>query len=245
MALDEPLPFGLVIDRRLPRASQIYDAMRAAVLDMRLKPGDPISENRICRHTNVSRTPAREALIRLEQDGLIEVFPQHGSFIAPISIRSVIEGHFIRQALETALIRRAQPHWSRGGAAKAEQILAAQRAAAEADDPKRFFFEDENFHRLFATIAEMDGVSEVIKVSNTHLARVRQLATPLAGHMEAAIADHQSIVDAMGAGQTDDAAEAMRRHLARVFQTVSRLVQHYRQYFGDFTERDLELLADG
>jgi len=245
MAADQTLPFDLAIDRRLPRASQIYEALRAAILDLRLKPGDPISENRICRQTNVSRTPAREALIRLEQDGLIEVFPQHGSFIAPISIRSVIEGHFIRQALETALIRRAQPHWLTNGAAQAERIIGAQQAAAEAENPASFYREDESFHRLFAAVAEMDGVSKVIKLSNTHLTRVRQLATPLAGHMEEAIADHRAIVDALDAGHTDDAAEAMRRHLARVFQTVSRLVQHYRQYFGDFTERDLELLADG
>src|SRR3546814_6134465 len=90
--MTEPTPLlPMQIDRRLPRAPQVYLALRQAILNLRLKPGTPISENWICQQCGVSRTPAREALIRLTQEELILVFPQHGSFVATISLKKVIE----------------------------------------------------------------------------------------------------------------------------------------------------------
>jgi DNA-binding GntR family transcriptional regulator len=233
----------LMIDRRQPRAAQLYDGLRAAILDLRLKPGTPISENRICQLTNVSRTPAREAIIRLAQEGLIDVFPQHGSFVAPIRLKKVIEGHFVREALEIALLKRAAEHWQARDAAAIEAIIAAQRALATIGDHRAFYGEDERFHCSFAKIAGMEGVSSVIKDANTHLARVRQLANPLSGHMEAAIADHEAILDGLKAGDVEGAVKAMRRHLDQVFDTVKRLVQHHRDFFEDAVQPEMVRVA--
>ena len=238
MSSDDDLPLELAIDRRLPSTAQIYDALRAAILDLRLKPGMPISENRICRQTSVSRTPVREAIIRLAQEGLIDVFPQYGSFIAPISLRKVIEGHFIRETLEIAMLKRASIGWGCAETKRIECVIAAQRAKAAANDHPGFYREDENFHRSFAAIAGMDGVSSVIKDANTHLARVRQLANPFEGHMEAAIADHQAILDALKTGHADVAATRLHQHLDRVFETVTKLVHHHSKYFKDVSNQD-------
>jgi DNA-binding GntR family transcriptional regulator len=239
----EEAPLELTIDRRQPRAAQLYDALRAAILALRLKPGTPISENRICQLTNVSRTPAREAVIRLAQEGLIDVFPQHGSFVAPIRLKKVIEGHFVREALEIALLRRAAERWQARDAAALEEIIAAQRAVAAGGDHRAFYREDERFHRSFAKIADMEGVSSVINDANTHLARVRQLANPLGGHMEAAIADHEAVLDAFKACDIEGAVAAMRGHLDQVFDTVKRLVQHHREFFEDTLQPEMVRVA--
>jgi DNA-binding GntR family transcriptional regulator len=243
MTAEDALPLELLVDRKQPRATQIYEAIRAAIMDMRLKPGTPISENRICRQTNVSRTPAREAIIRLGQDGLIDVFPQHGSFVAPISIRKVIEGHFIREALEIALLKRAAILWRPQHTAKMEAILVQQRLLADACDYAGFYREDENFHRYFAAVAQMDGVSTVIKESNANLARVRQLATPMAGHMEAALADHRSIFEALKDDKPDQAVALLGAHLDRVFQTINRLAELHREFFGDLEAMEAGILS--
>ena len=101
---DAPLAFEIGIDRRSNVAEQIYTALRDAIVSVRLPPGASISENRICRHAGVSRTPVRAAIIRLVDEELIDVFPQQGSFVAPIKLAKVYEGHFIRKALELAIL---------------------------------------------------------------------------------------------------------------------------------------------
>ena len=72
------------LDRKQPVSEQIYEALKHSILTVQLLPGASISENTICRHFGVSRTPVRSAIVRLAEEGLIDVYPQQGSFVAPI-----------------------------------------------------------------------------------------------------------------------------------------------------------------
>ena len=229
---DIPLQL-LKIDRRQPRTSQVYEALRAAILEVRLKPGTPISESRICAQSGVSRTPVREALIRLAQEGLIDVFPQHGSFVSLICATKVVEGHFVRQTLELAMLKKVAPTWSQANTAMVENMLVLQRAYANSRNYTDFYREDQRFHHYFAEVAGLSGVSRVIADANTHLARVRQLANPVEGHMEEAVGEHELILAALSAGDMDRAATVLTRHLDRVFETVKRLMQLCADYFDD------------
>lgn len=230
--LDMPL-VSLKIDHRQPRTSQVYDALKAAILEVRLKPGTPVSENRICRQSSVSRTPVREALIRLAQEQLIDVFPQHGSFVSLICATKVAEGHFVRQTLELAMLKKAAERWSKSHTEAAENILTLQRALARGRDYASFYREDERFHHYIAEVADLRGVSRVIGDANTHLTRVRQLANPVEGHMDEAIAEHELILAALDSGNTEEAVAVLTRHLDRVFATVNRLMQVCAEYFDD------------
>ena len=96
-----------LIDRRLPAAEQIYQMLRAEIIACRIVPNEAISENRLCGMFQVSRSPVRIALTRLAEDGLIDIFPQRGTFVAPIKMRQVIESQFARTALEIALVEVA------------------------------------------------------------------------------------------------------------------------------------------
>jgi DNA-binding GntR family transcriptional regulator len=224
-------PVELDIDRRRPRAPQIYEALREAILDLRLLPGTPISENRICQQTVVSRTPVREAIIRLAQEDLIAVFPQQGSFVAPIRVRKVIEGSFIRESLEMAVLRLASTSWSDADAAGAQAIIARQREFAKAGDHRAFFREDQAFHTYFAGVAGMDGVTRVIADAATHVVRVRRLATPVKGHMERAIAEHEEVLEHLQKGAVPQAVATLHRHLSRVYSTLAKLSQRHPDYF--------------
>ena len=132
--LDEPLPLSLVLDRRKPVSDQIYVALKDAIVTLRLPPGTSISENRICRHIGVSRTPVREAIIRLTEDELIDVFPQQGSFVSAIRVSKIRESHFIRKCLELGVLEKAVEHWSSQHAKEAERHLREQDLAVESGD---------------------------------------------------------------------------------------------------------------
>jgi DNA-binding GntR family transcriptional regulator len=100
------------IDRRFPAADQIYRVLRDRIVSGGFRPREALSENRIYSMFSVSRSPVRIVLTRLVEDGLIDILPQRGSFVAPINLTRVREGHFARVALEVALVREAGSHWS-------------------------------------------------------------------------------------------------------------------------------------
>jgi DNA-binding GntR family transcriptional regulator len=227
-------PVIFSIDLRQPSAPQIYAALREGILDLRLVPGTPISENMICQQTVVSRTPVREALIRLAQEDLITVFPQRGSHVAPIRLQKVIEGTFVRESLETSILRLASECWTDAHLAAAEEILAKQRTHAQAGDHLAFFREDENFHRHFAVVAGVSGVTQIIGDAATHVIRVRRLAHPVPGYMERAISEHQSVLDNMRDGAIDNAVAAMRQHISRV---ANIMLANLSERFPDYFER--------
>lgn len=231
ISLVAKFPVAVDIDRRLPRAQQVYTALKEAILDLRLPPGTPVGENAICQRTNVSRTPVREALIRLAQEDLIVVFPQQGSFVSPIRLRKVIEGSFVRESLELSILNLASNLWSDSDTKATEEILARQRMCAVRNDHHAFFLEDQNFHLHFAKVAGMTGVTQVINDATTHVVRVRRLGVPVADHMERVIAEHQLVLDNLKANDAVQAVASLKQHLSRVYSAVVKLSKHYPEYF--------------
>ncbi|MDE3175364.1 MAG: GntR family transcriptional regulator [Pseudomonadota bacterium] len=222
----------IAFDRRRLVGDQIYEALKASIVSLRLPPGASISENRICSQIGVSRTPVRTAIIRLVEDGLIEVFPQKGSFVAPIKLSTVRNNHFIRKAIEIAVLRRASPAWTRKVAARSRQILARQSAALAEEDIDRFYELDEAFHRAFCTAAALDGVWCTIQIAKARVDRVHRLAAAQ-GRLPHVIAEHGDILDALDAGDAARAVERLDYHLERAPAIMETLIGAYEKYFVD------------
>lgn len=221
----------LQFDRKLPAANQIYGALREAIISGGFKPGEALSENRICGMFSVSRSPVRIALTRLAEDGLIDIFPQRGSFVAPIKLQRVREGHFARVALELAVLREAAQHWSPRWTAAVTEAIKLQKRSARAGDSWSFHVADEQFHRNFAVCAGLEGVWNTIQGVKTHLDRVRHLANPVQGHMSKIVAEHEAVVDLLDRGLSEEANEAMRHHLDSLHATLARLRPLHEDYF--------------
>lgn len=240
----EPLPLDLGPVSERPRSAQVYRALKSAIVSLELAPGAPISEHRICRHSGVSRTPVREAIIRLSQEGLIEVFPQQGSRVAPISLGRVRQGHFIRETLEMAVIRRAAISWREPFRGQLATITQHMKDAAAAGDHRTFHRLDERFHATFAACAGLEEVSRVIQESKIELDRVRQLANPVEGHMQKVLAEHATIERAMESGDTVEAAAALQHHLDTVHETISVLIERHREFFSPEHDQGSSACAD-
>lgn len=220
----------IVFDRKRQVGDQIYDALKKAIVSLDLPPGASISENRICRQIGVSRTPVRAAIIRLVEDGLIEVFPQKGSFVAAIRLSAVRNNHFIRKALEIAVLRRASDFWTPEVAARSRQILTRQAAALADGDLDRFHDLDEAFHRAFCTAAALDGVWSTIQIAKARVDRVHRLASGQ-GRLPLVIAEHGNILELLEAGDADRAAERLDYHLERAPAILETLIGSYEKYF--------------
>jgi DNA-binding GntR family transcriptional regulator len=229
---DALLKLTIVFDRRRQVSDQIYEALKRAIVSLRLPPGASISENRICRQIGVSRSPVRAAVIRLVEDGLIDVFPQKGSFVAPIKLSAVRDNHFIRKSLELAVLERAGAVWTPEHGAKSRQIVSRQAAAVEEDDFEAFDALDEEFHRSFCAAAGLEGVWSTIEIAKTRVDRVHRLAIRQ-GRPPLVLVEHSAILDALDAGDPRRAADRLDYHLERAPALLESLVGMHEKYFVD------------
>lgn len=122
---------------------QIFANLSGRIISFRLKPFEALSEVSIAADLGVSRTPAREALLRLVDLGLVEVFPQRGTIVTPLRLPDLERSQFLRESLEIGLLRRV---FERGDpsslAAGLRAEIAVQQACADLGDVERFYDAD-------------------------------------------------------------------------------------------------------
>jgi DNA-binding GntR family transcriptional regulator len=212
-----------VIDRRGRLSEQAYETLREMIVRGEMAPETRISEPELTQRLGISRTPLREALLRLAQDGLVSIFPQSGSFVAPIRLEEVEEAQFIREHLECAIIRQVAAGIDARGLAGLRSLLAQQQEASDLGDFERFYILDEAFHAEFCTLAGRKGVWRLIERSKVHMDRVRRLSLPIALQVPRLTAQHRAIVEAVGSGDATAAEAALRIHLREVFTTIDTL----------------------
>ena len=218
------------VTRRAPVSLQIERAIRERILAVELAPGASISENEFAAQFGVSRTPVREAFLALAKDGLIDIFPQHGSFIARIALRRVEQAQFIRLTLETAALAGADAATARRMAPRLKRLVGEAEAARGAGDLRAFYDLDDAFH---AALAEGNGHSLVVEVCRfvgNDIARIRHLRLAHDDYTAAILAEHRGIVAALARGEVRAAVSVLREHLQYTFLDIN----HVRRDHPDF-----------
>lgn len=208
--------------------TQAISLLRDSILTGELKPGMRLSEQEIANAMGISRQPVREAFIRLAGEGLLEVWPQRGTFVSKISAEEVLDARFVREAVEADLIRLAT---ERGGAelvAVLRDNLAQQHEALT--DPARFLRLDEVFHRTIAEAAGKGRAWDHLQKLKSQLDRVRFLATQ-DFPVNVLITQHAGVIDALATGNPDRAETAMRVHLCQMLEDLPRINAAYPDYF--------------
>ncbi|WP_164730546.1 GntR family transcriptional regulator [Pelagibacterium montanilacus] len=204
-------------------ASQVERDLREAIIRLELRPGTRLSEQEIADRLGVSRQPVREALIALARARLVQIQPKRGTVVVKISAREMTEARFVREAIETAVARRACSTFDPWIRSTLDGILARQRSARDAQDYPRFRREDEQFHMAIATGAGCGMAWSVIADIKAHIDRVCNLQLRKADSMAALIAEHEAILAAIDARDPDRAVEAMRTHLAGILSDLPQI----------------------
>src|SRR5690606_7058226 len=174
---------------RMTAATVVYRELHAAIVSMQLKPGTPLNEKALAERFGTSRTPVREALIRLVEDGLVNIYPQSGTFVAPIPISLIPEAVVIRKALEGATVEKAAQCATDEDVALLDEILARQRFLAERQDMNGFHEADEAFHEAIAKIASYSGIWDYLKPVKVQIDRARRMTLPVLGRMDHVIGE--------------------------------------------------------
>ncbi|MDA2811887.1 GntR family transcriptional regulator [Nocardiopsis sp. RSe5-2] len=207
----------------LSARDRVLDALRRAIITLRLAPGTPVSEKDLAAELAVSRTPVRESVILLRAEGLVEVYPQVGTFVAPVDLERVRQAQFIREAVECTSLEQADPAAARGRTGELRALLASQREAGRAGDHDRFFDLDEEFHRALLALAGNLSAWGTVNAAKAHLDRARRLSLIDTRPIGELVEQHTGIVDAIEAEDTSAAVAALRAHLRTVFEDVERI----------------------
>jgi GntR family transcriptional regulator, rspAB operon transcriptional repressor len=211
--------------RRGSKADQVYNDLKEDILSGALEPGEAIDKLSLCERLGVSRFPVSSAINRLAYERLVAIEPQHGSFVAKISVEDVRELMLVRRALESEIAAQAAERLPPEGLEDLERNLRYQQAAVEARDLAGFYALDVEFHRLLTTHLELVRTGEILDGLRSHLERVRRLLMTPPGRIPKTYSEHSAVAKAIARGDREGARTAMRDHLVettRLFETFAK-----------------------
>jgi DNA-binding GntR family transcriptional regulator len=212
-------------------ASQVFEHLMQKILDMELPPFQELSEARLAAEFGVSRTPVREALARLARRGLVDIQPQRGTRVSPLSEKLIAKSRFIREALERPLVRLAAEKLSPEISALLMREIALQRTFASLSDDQGFLESDERFHALIAKAAGFEAIWDDVREAKFHMDRVRRLSLLSQENMHVIIGQHEEILERLQAHDVKGADESMTVHLVSVTREVDIIRSRHPEYF--------------
>ncbi|OYR12073.1 FCD domain protein [Brucella thiophenivorans] len=226
---DECMHSQLLQPKHISVVDQLYAALRAAIIDNALSPGTRISEAEVAQQYGVSRQPVREAFITLANEGLLEVRPQRGTFIAKISLQAVMDARFVREAVEADIVKllAQSPDDVLVTKLRAQLLRQEEIIGGSARD---FMDADEIFHRTLAEGAGKGKAWRVVVEMKAQMDRVRFLSSM---HFPVArlIAQHREVVEAIAVGDASRAEQFMRQHLQGILIDLPVIEQERPEYF--------------
>lgn len=231
MSLDTALsPPPLRLERGRQAAPQVFEWLRNAVIDLHLTPGTVLSRAQLAEQFGVSSTPVRDALMRLEEEALVDVFPQHATVVSPIDVKLAAQAHFLRRSIEIEVVRTVAAATSMALVARLGAILDRQEALCAMGDLDALTVEDQAFHRHLFEAADVPDLWHLVRSRSGHLDRLRRLHLPVPGKAEAVIRDHRAILDAIARGRPQMAQEAMRAHLSGTLANIDEIRTRFPGY---------------
>ena len=208
----------------LPKAARVYATLRDAIIAMRLKPGARLVEKDLCDELGVSRTPLRDAILRLAQQRLVTVVPSDATFVNKIILDEVIEGQIVRESLELRMVALAAERFAPDHRSAFELILFREADAARQRDNAASFDLDNEFHRLLCACAGFPHVWDTIHNATGQLDRVRRNAFPLEDYHVEVLDEHRAIFAALGRRDAAGATGLLRAHLAGTLNSLRILL---------------------
>ena len=194
----------------------VYEEVRQAIIELRLQPGEPLREATMAEQLGVSKTPVREALARLEQEGLVETTSFKGAVVSGYSPSDLREIYELRELLEGAATRAAAVSASEETLTRLTSLVAESRELHARDDLEGLAALLGEFDLVIYDQVANGRIRALIENLKAHLARIGRLTEEIPGRVKASVEEHAAIVDAITARDADEAERSMRAHIRSV-----------------------------
>lgn len=209
-----------------------YSEILRRILALELPPGTYISRNDIADQLKISKTPIREALQRLEQDNLVQIFPQSKTLVTRINIDEIKRTNFLRVAIELEILRHMIINTDKKALAKLEKNLDKQeKIIHDITKLEEFDMLDKEFHNIMFISAGQEKLNILLTSKMGHKKRANRLELPREGKIKKLCEDHKNIYKAVKNKNIDDASKHMREHLSRTISKIYDLKKEKPYFF--------------
>ena len=218
----------------------VYEELKRNIMSMKLEPGQTMSTQEIATKLNVGRTPVREAFLRLQSEGLVEMIPQRETMVSKISLKRVEQEKFIRECLEMGVIRKFMDKSGCEVEENMAELIQLQKKCGEEKDFVGFLEADDQFHKVLFDVTGQEMAWETIASRNGHYNRLRILYVQRDTAMQESIEQHHKIATLLESGSREEAARALSSHVRRLDIDEAGLIAQYPDYFESEGERSWE-----
>jgi GntR family transcriptional regulator, rspAB operon transcriptional repressor len=221
------------LDRDRQAAPQVFERLRGMIIALELPPGSALSRAALAEQFGVSSTPIRDALMRLEEESLVEVFPQYATVVSRIDVHRAQQAHFLRQALELEIVRVLALQPDEALVTELNATIARQQQFAKAGAFEKFMAADNEFHALLYQAADKQDIWTLVKSRSGHIDRLRRLHLPTPGKAQDIVRHHKLITKAIAGGEPEEAQKHLRTHLSGTLSDLARIREQHPQYLND------------
>jgi len=215
-------------------SDEIYRIIREDILNLDLEPGKAFTEQTICDKYNVSRTPSREVIQRLKNEGLLFSVPYKSTFVMLMSMDSILQLIYMRIAVETMILRDLIKNIDEKVIAELEYYLKLQEILISGDKFKaeEFYALDAKFHKVWYTTIDKNVVWEEIQKAHVHYTRFKMLDIVVVKHFQEIYEEHKNFLSIIKNKNFDVIEDAISKHLhGGAVRLSSRIYTDFPDYF--------------
>lgn len=219
------------IDLSMPAAGQVFERLRAAIVALELAPGAVINRAALQLRFKLSSTPIRDALMRLDEEGLVDIVPQSATRVSLIDVANARQTQFLRRSIELEVVKTLCEAPDKSVVAVLRELVEQQNDAAKRADLAVFEALDLEFHRRMYEAVGAPDLYALVRQRSGHIDRIRRMHLPVAGKVQEVVRDHGLIVKAISSGDVASAQHRIRDHLSRSLAYSPALREKYPTYF--------------
>ncbi|HEX7712937.1 MAG TPA: GntR family transcriptional regulator [Bacillota bacterium] len=220
------------LDNYKPLRELVFESLREAIIQGKLGPGERLMEIQLAEEMGVSRTPVREAIRKLELEGLVVMIPRKGAYVAGLSLKDIADVFEIRRALEGLAAELASERATDEELEQMERYLVKISEEIEVGDVDKVVETDTGFHSLLYKASRNERLTQIISNLREQIQRSRTTSLSYPGRMKIAVEEHRKIVEAVSARDGELARKLAHEHIQNAENTLMRMIQQDKKYGG-------------
>ncbi|MDR3592704.1 MAG: GntR family transcriptional regulator [Negativicutes bacterium] len=217
------------LDSYKPLREVVSEALREAIINQTLKPGERLMEIQLAEELGVSRTPIREAIRRLELEGFLVMVPRRGTYVADLSLKDINEVFEIRTALDVLAAGLAAERITEEELEQMERLLVQIGECIEHGDAEAIVDADGQFHDILYRASRNDRLVGIISNLREQFTRFRTISMAYPGRIKNTLDEHRRLVEAIGQRDSELAQQYAREHMENAEQTLLTDLNERRQ----------------
>ncbi len=213
------------LDSYKPLRELVFEALREAIITGHLAPGERLMELQLAEELGVSRTPVREAIRKLELEGLVHMIPRKGAYVATLSMKDIVEVFEIRGALEGLAAALAAESITDEELEELERHLVMAAEQIGNADLEGMVEVDTGFHQILYKASRNERLTQIISNLREQIQRYRLTSLSYPGRMKIALEEHREIVDAVSARDPDLARKLAQEHIENAENSMMQVIR--------------------